>query len=149
MDTVNSLPTERFSVLNQKAGPIDSGNPLNGDWTEVDDFRRLLVLFVINPTGDELGITLLLQSATDAAGTGVQTEMTFAAGSSLTNQVMMSSYNVDRQKGASNRRFYRARATGDTSNVANANLLLLGFDPHFSPASARNGAGVLVNTSST
>ena len=149
METVNSLPMERFAILQHKAGSLTNSTPINGDWIEINDFRRLVVLFTAGSSAGALNVSLILESATDAAGTSAQEVRNFAGGSILTNPVMLFSYSTDAQEGAVNRRFYRMLATGNTANATIGSLMLLGFDSHFSPASTRNATGVLISSSST
>lgn len=137
MNSVNSLPSERFTV----AAKIDTASVTNSavesGWMEVGHFSRLCGILNIGTVAGANTITVSLRRADDADGNGDEAAHTIGTFLATATTIRVFNFDMDREKGNA-KRFIRVRVIGNSGNAVQLTAAVLGFDPSFAPGSDRN-----------
>lgn len=140
MKNVNTLPTERFGVPFRIAGSI-TNDALESAWISAGEFDRLCVVLGVATAAGANTVTVTLQRASDASGTGAETAATLYSKSTSAALTAFINYGLDREKGNA-KRFVRLRVSGSSANALALTALGLAFDTAFSPANLLNAGSV-------
>lgn len=142
MKNVNTLPTERFGVPFRIAGSLTNGT-LESAWVSAGQFDRLCVALGVATAAGANTLTVTLQRASDASGTGAETAATLFSQSTSAALTALINYDLDREKGAA-KRFVRLQLSGSSSNALALTAFGMAFDTAFSPASLINAANIVI-----
>jgi hypothetical protein len=145
MDTVNSLPSERFAVV----AKIDTASVTNASvdsgWFEVGQIGRICALINVGTVAGANSITVSVRRAENASGDNPDANVnigTFAAAAAASG-VRIANYDVAREKG-NPKRFLQLRIAGNSANAVQTTAAVLAFDTSFKPGSLSNIAAATV-----